>query len=346
MAVLNQDYNRGNPDSVNIPAAFKPLYTSVNIKFALTGQDPNGNPTPGYELINTTSTSFDIYTGAGSAAKHASTGGADAWDVTKYINVWVVNISSGVIGLTVPPSYTAAGTYPTNEMGVLLSYSVFGRRSSSGEYFLPSGTGTPFDLGRTLTHEMGHYFELLHTWGDDGGLCPTDPHGMDDGIADTPPQGTNTSGCPSGVVTDACSSTSPGIMYQNYLDYTDDACMHMFTVLQAAKMHANLEGPTGETYSLTTHHELLSVPGLNTATHNLLVAPNPTTGKITISFPQAENNLQSISIINTLGQKIKTIVTNQTSNYYTTDISGMPAGVYFVVCDYTDGEEIRKILLQ
>lgn len=337
MDVLNQDYNRGNIDSSGIPAAFKPLYASANIKFALTGIDPSGNPTPGYEFIHTTKTGFDVLgSGAGSDAKHASTGGANAWDVTKYVNIWVVNtIPSSYLGLTVNKSNTVTGGYPANEMGIVLSYQAFGKRTFSTEYFL-----SPFDQGRTLTHEMGHYFELLHIWGDDGGACTGD-----DGLTDTPPQGNNSSGCPTFPKLDACSGTPPGVMFMNYMDYTDDICMHMFTQQQADRMYSMID-VGGENHELTTHHELLSVPEVSNIAQSISISPNPTSGNITITFEDINSDLHSIIIMNAIGQKIKDINITNHNISYSTSLSGFPAGMYFVECNFKDGKEIRKIILQ
>jgi hypothetical protein len=92
-----------------------------------------------------------------------------------------------------------------------------GKRSSATDSY-----PTNFDLGRTLTHELGHFFEIWHTWGDDGGQCPA-TGGVDDGIADTPPEANNSAGAPTGKQYDACSgTTTDGVMYMNFMDYTDD----------------------------------------------------------------------------------------------------------------------------
>ncbi|MGN6568772.1 MAG: M43 family zinc metalloprotease, partial [Flavipsychrobacter sp.] len=172
--VLNEDYNKGNADSAKIPTVFKTRYGNPGIHFALAHVDPKGNYTPGWEVVVTNKNGFELNNDdPGANAKYTDSGGADAWDVTKYINVWIVNFlvngsPSTTIGLTIMPSWTgtAPGDYPKNEMGVMLRYDAWGRRSSSSEVFF-----TDIDQGRTLTHEMGHYFEMIHIWGDDGGAC-------------------------------------------------------------------------------------------------------------------------------------------------------------------------------
>ncbi|MBS1565380.1 MAG: choice-of-anchor J domain-containing protein, partial [Bacteroidetes bacterium] len=98
---------------------------------------------------------------------------------------------------------------------------------------LPGGALTNYNGGKTMAHEICHDFNLYHIWGDDNGACTGTDY-----VADTPNQASETAGAPSGVVTDACTTTAPGIMYQNYMDYTDDRGMEMFTVQQVARMQA------------------------------------------------------------------------------------------------------------
>lgn len=348
--VLNEDYNQGNADSVKIPTVFKSRYGNPGIHFALAHVDPKGNPTPGWEVVVTTKNGFELNTDdPGGDAKYTDSGGADAWDVTKYINVWVVNFlvsgsPSTTIGLTVMPSWTIGplATFPRNEMGVMLRYDAWGRRSSSSEVFFPD-----IDQGRTLTHEMGHYFEMIHIWGDDGGACPGSG-GTDDGMADTPPQANWTYGCPSFPVTDACSkSVDTGIMFMNYMDYTNDACMYMFTHDQANMMNSQVQ-PGGESYSLTQHPEVLAVPDVAAiSTSNLSIYPNPTTGKINLTFTQAPKDLEAIRVVNILGQKVwERNVSKQQTSIINIDLSGMMKGMYLIECQYSNGEDIRKIMLQ
>src|SRR5690606_8315782 len=121
-------------------------------------------------------------TGNGELPKYALTGGADAWDPTKYLNIWVVNASEpDVLGYAIPPSYVSSG-FPLQEIGVVLDYGAFGRRGGTLQFFSPSLN----DRGRTATHEVGHFFELEHNFGGGPG-CPGSGD-VDDGIADTPPQ--------------------------------------------------------------------------------------------------------------------------------------------------------------
>lgn len=346
--VLNEDYNKGNADSVK-NTSFPGLYGGPYVRFGLARVDPNGNSTPGWEVVVTSKNGFELNNDdPGGNAKHTDSGGADAWDVTKYINVWIVNFlvngsPSTTIGLTIMPSWTgtAAGDYPKDEMGVMLRYDAWGRRSSSSENFFPN-----IDQGRTLTHEMGHYFEMIHIWGDDGGLCP-DNGGKDDGIADTPPQASETYGHPTPPVYDACTKTGAGIMFMNYMDYSDDVALYMFTNDQATVIHSQVE-PGGESYSLTLHPELLAVPDVPSINaSNLSIYPNPTTGKINLTFTQPTANLQAVSVVNMLGQKVwERNINKQQTSILDIDLSGMTKGIYFIECQYSSGNDVRKIVLQ
>jgi len=350
--VLNEDYNRGNADSTLIPVDFKPLYGNVNIKFALAHTDPNGNSTSGWDITTTPLLGFDASaTDPCGDAKHAATTGVDAWDVTRYINVWVISFLYGsqpstILGLTVPPAFTidTITGFPKSEMGVLLGYNAFGRRTSPAEYFY-----NHIDLGRTLTHEMGHYFGLFHPWGDDGGLCPSDPGGKDDGIADTPPEGGPNYGCPTFPVYDVCSPAGygSGIMFDNYMDYTDDACMNIFTADQIQVMQAEIR-PGGESHELTIHPELLQYPGnvQPPSDNSFIITPNPSSGGVYISFNQVPSGFTHIVVKNAVGQRVwEENTTGMQTSYFPIDLSSLSKGMYFVTCYFTNATETRKIIL-
>jgi hypothetical protein len=217
LKVLNRDFAGLNADSVNIPAAFKPLFGRSKIQFVLAKRTPANQPTNGIERVVTTQQSFSQ---VNNYVKHASTGGANAWNTSKYMNVWVCALGGGLLGYSTFPGTTTAA----DEQGIVIYHVT-----------LPGGSLAGYNDGRTLTHESGHFFYLFHIWGDDDGACSGS-----DGVSDTPDQADASSGCHSGVVNDACNSTAAGIMYQNYMDYSSDGCMAMFTLLQVTRMEAAL----------------------------------------------------------------------------------------------------------
>lgn len=225
MKTFNDDYNATNADTSLIPGPFKPLKGAFNVKFVLANRDPQGNPTTGIVRRQTNRTSFSASSVTSPAAqpmKFTAQGGSDAWDTRSYLNVWVCNLSGGVLGYATFPA-SAGNLYD----GIVLGSAYTGT----------TGASAPFNRGRTGTHEVGHYFNLRHIWGDATACSASDF------VDDTPPQRTSTGGCPSWPRTDACTGTSPGIMFMNYMDYTNDACMYMFTQGQVGRMEAALNGP-------------------------------------------------------------------------------------------------------
>jgi Pregnancy-associated plasma protein-A/Secretion system C-terminal sorting domain/Bacterial pre-peptidase C-terminal domain/Fibronectin type III domain len=219
--VLNLDYQLLNSDTGLVPAPFKSVVADCRIQFCLAKRDPSGAATTGIVRKQTTKTSFSA---DNDNAKSNSTGGDNAWDASKYLNLWVVpDITSGgqtgVLGYAQFPGGAAATD------GVVIGYKYFGN----------TGTAVaPFNKGRTATHEIGHWLNLHHIWGDEAACA------ADDLVSDTPLQGDKNFGCPSFPHTDACSGGN-GVMYMNYMDYTDDACMYMFTNGQKSRMYGVLQ---------------------------------------------------------------------------------------------------------
>src|ERR1041385_3733839 len=196
--VLNADYGRTNADTALTPAAFSAVAANTGIQFCLATLDPNGNPTTGIERRQNTS----VNTWQNDdAMKSYATGGLDAWDRNRYLNIWVCALANNFLGYTQLPG--GDSLYD----GVVITSRAFGNTG----YVSP-----PFHLGRTATHEIGHWLGLNHIWGDDGGACPWDPGGNDDQINDTPPQGMETTGCPTFPVFDNCSPTYPGIRSEEH----------------------------------------------------------------------------------------------------------------------------------
>lgn len=218
MTVLNEDFRRTNPDVGNTPAQFVPVAADSQIEFCLATVDPQGNPTTGITRTATAVSSFP----PDDSVKSTAQGGKDGWPAGDYLNIWVCNISQGILGYAQFPG----GPAPTD--GIVCLYSAFGRGGSAQP---------PFDKGRTCTHEVGHYLNLFHIWGDGG--C-----GVDDAVADTPMSDAPNYGCPQSHT--SCGSLD---MVQNYMDYTDDGCMNLFTQGQRTRMRA-LFAPGGARASL------------------------------------------------------------------------------------------------
>ncbi|WP_082161502.1 M43 family zinc metalloprotease [Rufibacter radiotolerans] len=202
IAALNKDFRKLNGDTASIPAAFKGLAGDAGIEFCLAQRTPDGEPTNGITRTQTSVNGFKI----DNSMKFTTSGGKDIWDPSKYLNIWVVALSSeeSVLGYAQFPN---SGSPATD--GVVVDYRCFGT----------TGTAVrPFNKGRTATHEIGHWLNLFHIWGDES--CGNDQ------VEDTPTQEEENGGCPV-YPSPSCSNTSD--MFMNYMDYTDDACMYMFT---------------------------------------------------------------------------------------------------------------------
>lgn len=214
---LNDDYRRVNNDRSTTPSVFQGLSSDLEIQFCLATRDPSGNPTTGITRTSTTKTSFTITT---FDLEKPNT----IWDRDKYLNLWSVNLGSSLLGYAQFPGDVAETD------GVTLLY------SSIGSIDKP-GTSANYPNGRTATHEVGHWLNLYHIWGDDSGACTGS-----DQVEDTPNQANSTSGCGVFPKTDACTAASPGVMFMNYMDYSYDNCLNMFTKGQKARMVACLNG--------------------------------------------------------------------------------------------------------
>ena len=146
--ILNEDFRRLNADASNTPSGFQSVAADAEIEFCLASTDPNGNSTTG---ITRTSTSQSSFSYNNDGVKYSSSGGIDAWNTSEYLNIWVCDLSSGLLGYAQFPGGNASSD------GVVCDYAYFGN----------IGTATsPFHLGRTATHEVGHYLNLRHIWGD------------------------------------------------------------------------------------------------------------------------------------------------------------------------------------
>ncbi|OQD44174.1 zinc metalloprotease [Croceivirga radicis] len=198
IAVLNDDFNATNNDINQVPSLFSPVVADSDIQFTLD------------QVIRkqTSQTSF----GTGDAIKFDAQGGSNVVTPSTHLNIWVGNIGGGILGYAQFPG----GSSSTD--GVVVS----------PQYFGTTGTATaPFDGGRTTTHEVGHWLNLRHIWGD--GRC-----NRDDFVSDTPTSDRPNYGCPN-FPTTHCRTTD---MTMNYMDYVDDECMYMFSNGQKERMRA------------------------------------------------------------------------------------------------------------
>lgn len=215
--VLNQDFRKQNPDVASVPGPFAPLVGDARLQFELASVDPEGNATDGITRRETDANGFD----SDDAVKFAASGGTDAWPADRYLNIWVCQLQVGLLGYAQFPGGAA------NTDGVVITHTGFGTTGSAS---------APFNLGRTTTHEIGHWLNLRHIWGDDGDGC-----GGSDLVGDTPNQGGANVGKP-GFPSISCSNDPNGDMFMNFMDYVDDDTMVMFSEGQVSRMQAALDG--------------------------------------------------------------------------------------------------------
>jgi hypothetical protein len=305
---LNRDFRHRNPDSINTPAAFKSLAADVQIEFVLATADANGRATNG---IVRKATSIK-YWNMDDKIKYSSQGGDDAWDSRYYLNIWV-GYTRSLLG------YASSVGAPAAIDGVVINTSAFGTLGMSGAY----------DKGRTAVHEVGHWLGLKHIWGD--AYCG------DDGVDDTPKQSGFTIGCPTGVRTSSCSTGASGDMYMNYMDFTNDACLNLFTQGQKARIWSLFND--GAPRYLLLSSKGLSTPWNNTeatpveeapvAHEEFKFYPNPVSNELVLNF---QNDVtwvgKELRILNINGVLLKTIKIDALLK--TISLTDLRAGIYFM----------------
>lgn len=234
--VLNEDFRKLNADAVDIPAVFQSVAADSDIEFCLAQIDPNGCPTTGINRI--VSPYSEHFINQASTLK-----GLIQWDPYKYLNMWVVNSidNGGILGYATFPT-----SLPTNPGldGIVVWEEAFGR-----------GEGTPFssfDLGRTTTHEVGHWLGLFHTFQSGcGGNTATNCSFQGDMVCDTPPTSSPNYGCPN--TQNTCTETPTDLPDQtvNFMDYGDDFCLLMFSEGQRDRMHFFLNSTRSNIHSVS-----------------------------------------------------------------------------------------------
>lgn len=231
--ILNEDFNFRNSDKDKTLDVFKDVAANPSIEFVLATIDPNGNPLAEAGIHRSKgclkqwdSATFDLY------AKPST-----VWNPNDYFNIWVTNMRSGAYGYAQFPVLSNLDgirneNQGANTDGIVVSHINFGsiKKTPTIPQLIE---GAPLNLGRTATHEIGHYFGLLHTWGSESLSCASD-----DFCADTPNTNTRQRGC---KLNEASCETGKIVMTQNFMEYTDDSCMTLFTKNQVERMHAVLE---------------------------------------------------------------------------------------------------------
>ena len=314
--VLNKDYRKLNSDWSSTPSVFQSLVADCEIEFCLASKDPSGNTTNGIVRKSTSTSSWTT----NDAVKYTSSGGSDAWNSSQYLNIWCCNLGSGLLGYAQFPGGSAATD------GVVILYSSFPGPPSAA----------PYDLGRTATHEVGHWLNLRHIWGDAN--CGNDL------VSDTPTQQTANYSCPTHPHV-TCSNVN-GDMFMNYMDYVDDACMYMFTAGQKARMQSCLAssrsglGPAAATKCTST--------GISEELSSDLISvyPNPSSGEVTIGAGLLNLNTLDLVIYNALGEAVITRkITIPSSGEAKVDLNNNPDGIYLMELKTAKGTITKKMVI-
>ena len=225
ITVMNQDYRKltGTPGyNTNAVGA------DTQVEFVLAKVDPNGNPTNGINRVNLCQASWST------AAINSTVKSNTIWDPMQYMNMWSINFTdTSLLGYAQFPESSLGGMATTaqnpNTDGVVANYTTFGSSDLASGSF-----AAPYDKGRTMTHEVGHFLGLRHIWGDNSTCPATNTANDKDYVADTPAANTANFGCPTG--TNTCTGNPGSDMIENYMDYTDDTCMSIFTTGQKARI--------------------------------------------------------------------------------------------------------------
>lgn len=330
LAGLNADYGRYNADTSNMRSEFQPVAGATQVQFILAGIDPNGNPTSGITRTSSPTASFgsfNIFFGDFTdveKVKSTADGGIDAWDQTRYLNIWVCDMSINgqtlLLGYATPPANMPnwpVGSAPDLGDGVVLQYQILGSNN-------PNDLGIAnYDvLGRTATHEIGHYLGLRHIWGD--GDCT-----QDDGIDDTP-DANDASQQDCDTSKNTCNADVVGLgdlhdMIENYMDYSAETCQNSFTRHQVDLMHGVLEN---QRYDLVHNNPA----GLEELTIAVNCYPNPTNGLLMVT---STNPISNLTISDLSGKSLASYSVGSTKT--TLDVSTFQSGVYLLNIAHSNG---------
>jgi hypothetical protein len=308
--VLNDDFRKMNADfNTVVPSGFQPVAADMELAFCMATKKPDGSTTTGIERKSVSANfNFDD--------NYYKASGLVAWAPTKYLNIWVGDMSADYLGWAYLPD-SAGAAYD----GLAIGYKQFGT----------TGTAVyPYNLGRTATHEIGHYFGLEHPWGE-ADYSTSNPNrnncgttGWDDFCADTPAIFYPHFDKPSNINIYTCVSSNNGAMFMNYMDYVYDRQMAMFSNNQKTIAQNTMAGPRAS----LLNSNACAILGVNSVEkiNAINVFPNPVLNYISVASPLVK--IKEIEIFANDGKLVKkSSVRNETDKI---DVKNLPVGTYYV----------------
>ena len=322
LAAINRDFRKRNADMSDVPINFARLAADCEIEFCLAQRDVLGRLTTGVvrQQTNIQNIGSEFADSIHRKIYYSEFNGDNAWNPSNYLNIWVCSFDGGINGLASSP---AKALQRRSEDGVVIDYRVFGSGSREGR-----------QRGRTLVHEIGHYFNLLHIWGSD------DTCNDDDEVEDTPQQAAPSSGCPSFPKSSGCGNNG-GSMFMNFMDYSFDECSQIFSAGQKARMWATLTG-----FRADLLRGLACEPVTATAdiAPEWSVSPNPARSILTIQLPSTGVSTgRKVVLQNAMGQILLEKAAG--TEGVECNVSTLPNGLYFVTLVVGNQRFMKKIII-
>lgn len=345
--VLNKAFRKLHSDTAAVRAVFKSLSTDAEIQFHLATKDPQGKPTSGITRTVSKRTYFGSANGdldSLERVKKTAEGGIDAWPTKKYFNIWVCNMTDSkgqlsVLGYGIPPLNPLPNNWPAGtelSLAGLIDGVVLQTHCVGSNNKLSAALQGMYSKGRAAVHEVGHYLGLQHVFGSTSGdnvsNCGTAL--ITDGMQDTPEQAlismTQNKQCPEATKNSCGSGTSDlPDMWENYMDYTIDACQTMFTKDQVALMRGVLDDQ---------RHELFETTGVNEEIpESFTIYPNPATDVVTLSHA---SGIKKITVLNYMGQTV--LQTENKGPVQQVDISRLSRGTYLLLVETEDDKRLTS----
>lgn len=319
---LNKDFTVRNSDANNVPTEWVNLQSGLPIKFYLATTDPSGNKTSGILKKLTNRTSFDRDNL--DEVKSTNTGGSDPWDATQYLNIWVCEVKGRTLGIATFPEYVKED--PQLD-GVVIRHEAFGIKDTASVGYEAN------NKGRTLTHEVGHWLGLFHIWGDgNANECGTDE------VEDTPSADSANYFKPTfpHKVGTACTSDPNGQMFMNYMDYTDDEAMCLFTKGQTERMWMALNKYRSNFVQNGTSISSKSIKS------EVKIFPNPSNGNIRIENLDKQSTISKMRVYDMVGVEVANIGLSSNEDI---NLKYLPKSIYMLIIETSKGFFSEKLIL-